>query len=95
MIMQSKLDQDVILVFISLSIKYFSPRDKDTMPNLSINEHFRTWFSRNAQITGFKKRTVFRISFEHFKLDQKILHRNFSIRTWLDICCNSESTYNP
>lgn len=32
MIMQFKLDQDVILVFISLSIKYFHPLDKDTMP---------------------------------------------------------------
>ena len=55
MIMQSKLDQDVILVFISLSIKYFGPQDKDTMPNLSINEDFRTWFFGNAQITGFEK----------------------------------------
>lgn len=56
MIMQFKLDQDVILVFISLSIKYFDTLDKDTMPIYRFKGDFLTIFiEKNAKFRWFLK----------------------------------------
>ena len=56
MIMQFKLDQDVILVFISLSIKYFDTLDKDTMPIYRLKLIFLTIFiEKNAKFRWFFK----------------------------------------
>ena len=56
MIMQFKLDQDVILVFISLSIKYSHPLDKDTMPIFWLKVIFWRFLpKKNAKFRWFLK----------------------------------------
>ena len=56
MIMQFKLDQDVILGFISLSIKYFDTLDKDTMPIYRLKMIFRRFcIEKNAKFQWYWK----------------------------------------
>ena len=56
MIMQFKLDQDVISVFISLSIKYFDTLDKDTLPIYRLKMIFRRFcIEKNAKFQWYWK----------------------------------------
>ena len=95
MIMQSKLDQDVILFFISLSIKYLGPQVKDTncCPIYRLKNIFRRVFRKIYKYRLFKKVFFFLFSmgtfWVHFEL---VFHQNW---LYLDVLVTFSDFLSP